>query len=85
MKEFKYTITDAQGIHARPAGLFIKLAAEYPCKITLEKAGREVDAKRILGVMSLGARQGDVITVRADGDKEAEAVAAIEEFLRENL
>lgn len=85
MKEIKYIITDVQGIHARPAGLFVKMAAEYPCKVTIEKDGREVDAKRILGVMSLGVKQGEEITIKADGDKEDDAVAAIGEFLKENL
>lgn len=85
MKEFKYVITDAQGIHARPAGLLVKLAAGYPCKVTIEKDGREVDAKRIMGVMSLGAKQGHEITMKTDGDREDEAIEAIEAFLKENL
>lgn len=85
MKEFKYVITDAQGIHARPAGLLVKLAAQYPCKVTVAKDGREVDAKRIMGVMSLGAKQGHEITMRAEGEQEDEAIAAIEAFLKENL
>ena len=58
MREFSYVITDAQGIHARPAGQLVKLAAAYPCKVTIAKDGRSVDAKRIMGVMSLGAKQG---------------------------
>ena len=40
MKEFSYVITDAQGIHARPAGQLVKLAAAYPCKVTIAKDGR---------------------------------------------
>ena len=51
MKEFKYTITDPEGIHARPAGAFVKAAAAFPCKVTVTKDGKEVDAKRILGLM----------------------------------
>ena len=51
MKEFTYTIKDEQGIHARPAGELVKAAAAYPCKVTISKDGKEVDAKRILGVM----------------------------------
>ena len=56
MKEFKYTIKDELGIHARPAGLLVKEAAAFPCKVTIEKGGKEVDAKRILGVMGLGVK-----------------------------
>ena len=67
MQEIKYTITDEMGIHARPAGLFVKEAATFPCSVTIEKDGREVDAKRILGVMGLGVKCGQEITLRCDG------------------
>lgn len=85
MREIKYTITDAQGIHARPAGLLVKAVAAYPCKVTIAKGAKEMDAKRLLGVMSLGVKQGEEITVKADGENEDEAIAAIEAFLKENL
>lgn len=42
MKEFKYTIKDELGIHARPAGLLVKEAAAFPCKVTIEKGGKEI-------------------------------------------
>ena len=47
MKEFKYVITDKEGIHARPAGALVKEAAAFPCSITIAKDGKAVDAKRI--------------------------------------
>ena len=46
MKEFMYTVKDEQGIHARPARLFVKEAAPFPCKVTIEKDGKEADPKR---------------------------------------
>ncbi len=85
MKEFTYTITDPEGIHARPAGLFVKAAAAYPCAVKIIKDGKEADAKRILGVMGLGVKQGQAITIRTDGDQEAEACEALEKFFKENL
>ena len=85
MKEITYTITDPQGMHARPAGLFVKEAAAFPCNVTIAKDGKEVDAKRILGVMSLGVKQGHEITLKCDGDQEDEAITALEAFLKENL
>ena len=85
MKTFEYTITDPLGMHARPAGLFVKEAAKYPCKVTIAKDGKEVDAKKILGVMSLGVKQGMTVTITTDGDQEAEAKEALEAFLKENL
>ena len=85
MREFSYVITDAQGIHARPAGQLVKLAAAYPCKVTIAKDGRSVDAKRIMGVMSLVAKQGQEVILQADGEQEDEAIAALSAFMNENL
>ena len=64
MKEFTYTIKDEQGIHARPAGELVKAASAYPCKVTISKDGKEVDAKRILGVMGLGVKCGQEIVLK---------------------
>ena len=58
MKEFKYVVTDAQGIHARPAGILVKAIAKKISDIKIKKAGdtREVNAKSIMAVMSLGVK-----------------------------
>lgn len=85
MKELSYTITDPLGIHARPAGLFVKEAIGYPCKITIAKEGKEADAKRVLSVMSLGVKCGQEIVIKADGEEEEAAIAALETFLKKNL
>lgn len=85
MKEFTYTIKDEMGIHARPAGLFVKEAAAFPCAVTIAKDGKEVDAKRIFGVMSLGVKCGQEIILKTDGEKEDEAIEALSKFLEENL
>ncbi len=85
MKEFTYTITDPQGIHARPAGELVKAAQGFACKVTIVKDGREMDAKKLLGVMSLGVKQGMEITIKTDGENEEEAATALEEFLKNNL
>lgn len=85
MKEFKYSITDPQGIHARPAGELIKAIKDFACDITISKEGKSADAKRIFGVMGLAAKQGQEITMTAQGVDEDAAIAAIEEFLKANL
>ena len=85
MKTFQYTIQDEMGIHARPAGMLVKEAKAFSSKLTLEVRGKTVPAGNILGIMSLGAKQGDVITVTADGGDEDAAAAAMEKFLKENL
>ena len=85
MKEFTYTITDPEGIHARPAGVLVKQAAGYSCAVKIAKDGREVDAKRIMGVLSLGVKCGMEVVVKCDGDDEEKASAELEAFFKENL
>lgn len=85
MQTFSYIIKDEMGIHARPAGLFVKAAASFPCKITVAKDGKEVDAKRILGLMGLGIKCGQEIILTAEGEQEEEAIAYLKEFLEKNL
>ena len=85
MKEFKYVITDELGIHARPAGLLVKEAAKFQADIKIKKGEKEADAKRIFGIMGLAAKKGDEIVLTADGADEADAIVAIEEFLKANL
>ncbi len=85
MKDFNYVIKDEQGIHARPAGLFVKMAGTFSCNVFIEKDGRKVDAKRIMGVMSLGVKQGQTIGISCEGEQEEEAAEALKAFLEENL
>ena len=85
MKEFSYVITDREGIHARPAGLLVKEANRFASSITLAKGDNTGDAKRIFAVMGLAAKKGETLTVTVEGSDEAEAAAAIESFLKENL
>lgn len=85
MREIKHIISDAMGIHARPAGLLIKEVGRFHCSITIKKGAKEADAKRIIGVMGLGAKQGDEITLTFDGPDEEEAAKVIAEFLETNL
>lgn len=85
MKEFKYTITDELGIHARPAGLLVKKAGEFQSKVILAMNGKEVDAKRVLGVMGLGAKKGMEVVIKADGADEDAAIKALSDFMKENL
>lgn len=85
MKEFKYTIKDELGIHARPAGLLVKAAGAYPCKITITAGEKTADAKRILTVMAMGVKCGTQIAVRAEGEQEDAAIEAMQKFFEENL
>lgn len=86
MKEFTYTITDPLGIHARPAGLLAKTAKAYgDTVVTVTKDGTTVKASQLMKLMGLGVKQGNEITVAADGPSEEAAIAAMEQFFKENL
>ena len=71
------TIQNSVGLHARPATFFIQKANSYRCSIWVEKEDCRVNAKSLLGVLSLGISKGTSITIIADGADEGEAVAAL--------
>lgn len=85
MKEFHYTITDPEGIHARPAGEFVKEAKKFASEVKIVKGEKSADAKKIFGLMSLGVKQGEEILVQIEGTDEEEAATGLEKFLKENL
>ena len=84
MKTFEYTITDELGIHARPAGMLVK-ESKFASKIMIASPKKEVDAKRIMGVMSLGVKKGDTVKLTIEGEDEDAAASALEAFLSANL
>ena len=71
-----YTIKTPIGMHARHAGLLVKEASRFQAEIMLSKGDRSVNAKRILALMGLGIRQGDLIQISIEG--EDEDIAAVE-------
>ena len=73
------------GLHARPATFFIQKANEYKSSIWVEKEDRRVNAKSLLGVLSLGIVKGTTITLIADGADEKEAVDALVELVKDNF
>ena len=86
MKDFAYIIQDELGIHARPAGLLSKLAKSFAdTTVTVTKAGTPVKATQLMKLMNLGIKQGDEVTVAADGAAEDEAISALQTFFKENL
>ena len=85
MKEFTYVIQDEIGIHARPAGLLVKEAAKTGCTVTLSCNGKSADARRLMAIMQMGVKKGQELKVTVEGEKEEEAAAALENFLKENL
>ena len=69
------------GLEARPAALFVQIASKYESHISVKVVDKQVNAKSIMGMMSLGAIKGQDIEVSAEGQDEAEAVSALIKFL----
>lgn len=83
--ERKITIQNETGIHARPAGLIVKEAAKFKSSITIEKDGKEYNAKSIMSLMAMAAAKGEEITIKANGEDEQEALSAIADFILTGL
>lgn len=85
MKSFEYTINDELGIHARPAGLLAKEAKKFESECTITKDGKTKKLSQLMMLMSLGVKQGDTVTVAADGADEDTAIAELKAFFKANL
>ena len=81
----KITVEHPSGLHARPATYFIQKANEYKSNIDIMREGRRVNAKSLLGVLSLGVVKGMEIAIVANGPDETEAVEALCELIMNNL
>ena len=85
MKEFKHLIADPMGMHARPAGMLVKACAGYASKVTVTAPTGTADAKRLMGIMRLAAKQGMELTIAVEGADEEKAAAELQAFLAANL
>ncbi len=74
-------IKNATGLHARPAGMFVKKASEFTSTVEIIAKGKTVNAKSIMGIMSLGLGQGEEIVIKADGADQEAAVEALAELI----
>ena len=74
-------IVNRLGLHARAAAKLVHTAAKYKSDIKIRKGDEEVDGKSILGILLLAAGRGSVVTIRADGDDERDALDAIEKLI----
>ena len=75
------SIKNASGLHARPAGMFVKKAAEFKSTVEVIAKGKTVNAKSIMGIMSLGLGKGDELTISAQGEDEEAAVNTLVELI----
>lgn len=84
-RTFSYTITDPNGLHARPAGLLVKRAQELGGELTISLGDRSANLKKLLAVMGLGIRRGDTVNITVEGENAAEIAESLQSFFQENL
>ena len=86
MKKFTYLVTDELGIHARPAGLLVKAAKALDSTVTIEKEdGKTAVATKLMAIMGMGVKCGNVVDVEIEGADEEKAYEDIKAFFEANL
>lgn len=85
MVSAKTKIVNPQGMHMRPAQLFVSTMAAYPCDVTILFGGKSINAKSIMHLMAACIKQGSEIEIQCSGDKEAEALKAAVELVESGL
>ena len=81
----KIRIKNSEGLHARPASEFVKIATKYKSEIFLSKDGREINGKSIMGVMMLAAEKGSELVIKINGIDEVEAMDALVKLINNNF
>lgn len=79
------TIQNPVGLHARPATFFIQKANEFKASIWIEMGERRINAKSLLGVLSLGIDKGTMVTLSAEGEDEEEAINGLVQLISSNF
>ena len=82
--KIKATIIDPVGLHARPASVTVKTATEFKSEIQIHSKGKSGNLKSIMNVMALGVKQGDEVTITAEGKDAEEALVAIEKTMKKH-
>ena len=85
MKTLNFTVKDKLGLHARPAGMLVKLAKEFQSEIEIVKEDKSVNATKLMALMGMNVKCGDNVTVNINGADEEAAAAAVEKFFADNL
>ena len=80
------TIKNAQGLHARPAALFVQIASKYNSEVSISKDGEKVNGKSIMGILTLGAHRDSKVILEAEGDDAQQLIDELEALLsKENI
>jgi len=79
--EKKLIIKNEQGLHARPAAVFVQIANKYESDIIVKKGGQEVNGKSIMGLLTLAAEKGAKLSIKANGNDAKEAIEDLEKII----
>ena len=79
------TVVHRQGLHARPAALFVQLANRFASRVTVKKGRKNVDGKSIMGLLTLAAKHGSRISIVVDGPDAQDALAGLCRLMTEPL
>lgn len=85
MKKITVRVEGSSGLHARPASLLVAKAQGFESEVFIEKDGREINGKSIIGILGLGVSNGEEITLSCDGPDEDAALAALKQLIEEDL
>ncbi len=83
--EREIVVLSEQGLHARPAALFVQLAGKFNSEIIVRKGSDAVNGKSIMGILMLAAEKGAKLTLSIDGDDAQEAIDELTDFLTKNV
>ncbi len=79
------TVRNKMGLHARPAAMIVQTANKFPCEVTLEKDGQNVNGKSIRGVLMLAAALGTTVLVRTEGEQAEQCADAIADLFEKGF
>lgn len=80
----EFIVKNAQGLHARPAALFVQIVSKYNSNVTVQKGSERINGKSIMGILTLGANKGTVLTVEVDGEDAENLIKEIEELFNKD-
>ncbi len=79
------TVKNAQGLHARPAALFVQIASRYNSEVTIQKDNERVNGKSIMGLLTLGVQPGVKVILEIDGEDAEKVIVELEELLTKDI
>jgi len=75
------TVKNAQGLHARPAAMFVQIASRYNSNVTIQKENEKVNGKSIMGILTLGIQPDTIVILEVEGDDAKDVFKELEELL----